>query len=247
MRSPAVLATAFTIYRGLAVVLAAGPAMATLIGGSVLAADMPLKAAPASVDSWSGIYFGGSGGVGRLRTDWDFLQGRDPTPNPTDDTNWVGGGLVGIQWQTGNWVFGAEANWIATGLETSATCPNPDFHCLARLNDYWTAGARVGYVIGNGLWYATGGYAQGRTKTFVRQVATGLNFEPTSVTDPGWFIGGGAEFMLSSSGLILGVEYDHVQFDTKTHHPFVPADVRNVRPDVDTVRARLSYKFEWWR
>ena len=233
---------ALLIGATVAAVLAVGPAVA---------ADMPLKAAPpAAAYNWSGIYFGGTGGVGRLRTEWDYFNaGTFPSPNPTDDATWVGGGFVGIQWQTGNWVFGAEANWIATGLETSAACPNTVFNCVVNLNDYWTAGARVGYVMWNSLWYVTGGYAEGKIETSTPRRATGVNFDTSSERHPGWFIGAGAEFVVPNTGFIFGVEYDHVQFDTKTHNPtpFLASEVRNIRADVDTFRARLSYKFNLWR
>jgi len=220
-----------------------------LAGGPAVAADMPLKAPAAPYYDWSGIYFGGSGGAGRLNTHWDFTAaGTFPSPNPTDDATWVGGGLAGIQWQTGSWVFGAEANWIATGLETEATCPNPTFHCVTRLRDYWTAGARVGYVMWNALWYATGGFAEGSIKTRAPNVATGVNLWTTSTNHPGWFIGAGSEFQLGS-GFILGFEYDHVQFDTRTHNPVpaLPGDVHTIKADVDSLRARLTYKFNVWR
>jgi outer membrane immunogenic protein len=226
-------------------------AVAALAVGPASAADMPLKAPPpAPMYNWSGFYFGGTGGVGVLRTEWDYFNaGVIPSPNPTDDATWVGGGFVGIQWQTGNWVFGAEANWIATGLETTASCPNPAFNCVVRLNDYWTAGARVGYVMWNALWYTTGGYAEGRLKTSTPLVATGVNFDTSSATHPGWFIGAGVEFVLGSTGLIFGLEYDHVEFETKAHNPtpFATSQVRNINADIDTFRARLSYKFNWWR
>jgi outer membrane immunogenic protein len=230
----------------LVALLAVGSAVGT---GPAVAADMPLKAAPApAYYNWSGIYFGGTGGVGRLNTNWDFFNaGNSPFPNPTDDVNWVGGGFVGIQWQAGNWVFGAEGNWIATGLETSATCPNTAFHCLVKMNDYWTAGVRVGYVMWNALWYATGGYAEGRLESRGQSIATGVSVEVTKVTHPGWYIGAGSEFALGNTGLIFGVEYTHVQLDTKSHLTIPAIDNRNVSGDIDTFRARLSYKFNWWR
>ena len=232
-------------------VLTSIAAVAALATGPVNAADIPVKAPPpAAAYNWSGFYFGGTGGVGVLRTDWAFVNpAAFPSPNPTDDATWVGGGFVGIQWQTGNWVLGAEANWIATGLRTSAFCPNATFNCVVRLDDYWTAGPRVGYVMWNALWYATGGFAEGRVKTHTPAVATGVDFDASSVNQPGWFVGAGVEYVLGNTGLIFGLEYDHVGFDTKTHNPtpFASNEVRNIGADVDTFRARLSYKFNWWR
>ena len=221
---------------GVAVALASGPAMA---------ADMPLKA-PAEVPyvSWTGLYVGGSFGV--ARGDMRDFCGAACVPNG-DDTSWTGGGHVGIQWQTGQFVLGAEAKWIATDLNPFNTCPNVTRTCSIHIDSYWTAGARLGYVMGNGLFYATGGYAQSKIDRDAVIKTTGVVSETWSATHSGWFIGTGAEWRIAGTGWVLGVEYNHIEFGNKTATGSLPqAEVATLKSNIDTIQGRVSYLFNWW-
>jgi outer membrane immunogenic protein len=232
-------------------VLLIGTALAAFMGGSAMAADMPLKG-PAAVPyvSWTGIYFGGSFGaaVGNMR-DSCFSTGNCVAND--DDASWVGGGHVGIQWQTGQWVFGAEAKWIATDLNPSSTCPNTAFNCRMSIDSYWTAGARLGYTFTpSSLFYVTGGYAQSKIDRDGANKVTGVVVETFSATHSGWFVGTGAEFRVAGTGWVLGVEYNHLDFGSKTAvgvgTPPFNGEIWATKATIDTIQGRVSYLFNWW-
>jgi outer membrane immunogenic protein len=206
--------------------------------------------APAAVYSWTGIYVGGSGGiaVGNHR---DFCATTGACARDADDASWVGGGFAGIQWQSGQFVFGAEAKWMATDLNSFGDCPNTAFRCTIRTDNYWTAGARLGYTLGNGLFYATGGYAQSKIDRDAIFKATNVVDQTWSATHSGWFIGGGAEFRVSNSNWVIGFEYNHLDFGSESATSGVGViskviTTTSVNATVDTFQARASYLFNWW-
>src|SRR5471032_2636404 len=98
---------------------------------SALAADMPIKAAPvaAPVHQWTGFYVGVTAG---------YVFGRSQhcdTPafcTATFDVDGVaGGGTLGYNWQTPNWVYGLETDFsFANSRGTTNTVPPPfGFNC----------------------------------------------------------------------------------------------------------------------
>src|SRR5262245_31277488 len=223
-------------------------AAAALAIGSASAADMPLKGpAAAPYISWTGLYIGGSAGVavGNMR---DFCATNGLCATNGDDTSWTGGGHVGIQWQTGQWVFGAEAKWIATDLNPGNTCPTAIYTCSLHIDSYWTAGARLGYTFTpSSLVYLTGGYAQSKIDRDAVTKVGGVVVETWSATHSGWFIGTGAEFRAAGTGWVLGVEYNHIDFGSKTATGSPPfSEVATAKATVDTFQGRVSYLFNWW-
>jgi outer membrane immunogenic protein len=128
-----------------------GAAALAVTAGTASAADLPPYTAPAPLSgySWTGPYLGGNLGYEWGRT----------THNPTRGTAhpWgiAGGVQGGYNWQTGAWVFGAEAD-IAASAAHDTFAPwkfaNPWFG---------TVRGRVGYGFNNILIYATLGFAFG--------------------------------------------------------------------------------------
>ena len=94
--------------------------------GSALAADIPLKApapvAPTLINTWNGWYVGLNAGYSWGRSSVDYVQGSSDffgVANPGDSLalstklspqSFIGGGQVGFNYQTGAWVWGAEAD-----------------------------------------------------------------------------------------------------------------------------------------
>lgn len=102
-------------------------------------APAPVPAAPASPD-WTGFYGGGQLGYANV----------DPSGISSDDG--VIGGLVGgydYDLQNG-FVIGAGLDYDFTDIDVGT---------VASVEDVFRAKLRGGYKIGNGLAYATGGYA----------------------------------------------------------------------------------------
>jgi outer membrane immunogenic protein len=121
------------------------------VTGLAQAADMPLKALapPPPAFTWTGIYGGGYIGGMWAKTDSNFVF---PPPSSWEQSASVGigGGIVGIQYQWGNLVLGAEGNVggvTSNSLGTSSCAPNcpPGAAITATSpNAIFSAGGRVG-------------------------------------------------------------------------------------------------------
>jgi outer membrane immunogenic protein len=221
-------------------ILFAAVGLMALTGLPAAAADLPtkapiLKAPPIEVWNWTGFYIGGNVGYswGRSDTDVDYFNpvtGLSITPpagsivsSKFDMNGWVGGGQAGYNWQTGNWVFGIEADIQWTGQDGDER-----FSCAAtviggvclpgltflppgatgttldvsqKLQWFGTARARLGTTAWSPstLLYVTGGFAYGSVKTtgvlrgFTANGAAVTTAFSDSDTNGGWTVGAGIE------------------------------------------------------
>lgn len=211
------------------------------IGLLAAALSTAAMADPAPSFSWSGLYGGISGGWSTADRDWAYTSG-GATSNKDGMESGVWSGHLGLQQQFGGWVFGVEANLGSINKWGTAPCPNSTISCESRISNFWSIGPRVGYVWNNVLWYATGGYAQAGIETHAR---TALSiYEQTSERHDGRFIGAGAEYPIARN-LFVGIEYQHQDYGKKLHTEttFGGISNRDVKMDVDLIRARLTWKF----
>jgi len=214
--------------------LFAAAAMAALAAAiqPAAAADMPVKARPpaAAVWSWTGFYIGGNVGYswGRSDTTAQFFNNASgallSTSSAEFDLNgWVAGGQIGHNWQSGNWVWGIEADFQWTGQDgnalftctpTAGTCtptavPAGTFTTASisqSLDWFGTLRLRVGVIlVPTVLAYVTGGLAYGRIDsdgTFSGFTVAGLATSNTfsgSATKAGWTVGAGLEARLGGN------------------------------------------------
>jgi len=119
--------------------------------GTAAAADLPRGPAPyyyppsASIYSWTGFYAGLN-----LGYQWGKV-----TSSSIDPSGIAGGGQIGYNWQTGQFVFGVE-----TDIQASAA--NDTFAPYKFSNPWFgTLRGRAGYAINNVLLYGTAGLAYG--------------------------------------------------------------------------------------
>jgi outer membrane immunogenic protein len=133
-----------------AITLAAMTAAITTASGVAMAADMPARgpvpySAPASYYNWGGLYAGINAGYG-----WGHV-----TNSSIDPSGVFGGGQAGYNWQTGQFVLGAE-----TDIQASAA---DDTFAPWKFSNPWfgTLRGRAGYALNNILFYGTGGLAYG--------------------------------------------------------------------------------------
>jgi outer membrane immunogenic protein len=147
------------------------------------AADMPpIPMAPIPIAlpfDWEGFYVGAHTGtasdnVSFTQTDvsWFGLSPPGPTSTSTNTgesgtlraTNVIGGVQAGYNWVLpGPYLFGLEADISGTDITSTAlTSPPGDPSAVAQWNDkvntFGTARARLGYIAGPWLFYATGGF-----------------------------------------------------------------------------------------
>src|SRR5712691_12630972 len=142
-------------------------ALAAMIAGPAMAADMPVKykaPPPVVVYDWSGAYIGFS--IGGM---WNEVTRTYPNLGPVDFKS-KGDDVVydfhaGLQQQWGSWVLGIEAGYSAgfKEMQSSVALPAPPFvpNLLAynKITNLFTVGPRLGLAWDRWMIYDTGGWA----------------------------------------------------------------------------------------
>ena len=201
-----------------------------LVGGSRIgaAADMAKKASATPTYQWTGCYVGLNGGGGAIGTNFQttvnpgtYLGAADAAVVTNDGTgshdnsNFIGGGQVGCNWQSGTVVAGLEGDFdyfpgnssFANNTNTISSGPFVIGQQLTT-NYLATARGRVGIAADRNFVYATGGVAFTRasyTESYAdSNGATGTATASNSLT--GWVVGAGWEYALTDHWLFR-VEY----------------------------------------
>lgn len=159
---------------------AATVAVLALASGAAVAADFPRSSAPyynpapSSLYNWGGVYAGLNLGYG-----WGKVTNSGANPSGI-----LGGGQVGYNWQSGPFVYGAEADLQGSNAN--------DTFAPWKFSNPWfgTLRGRAGYAFNNILVYGTLGLAIGELKG-----ETGGAVETRTLA--GWTGGAGAEVGLT--------------------------------------------------
>ena len=244
-----------------------GLALAAVMAGPAVAADMRVKAAPppiAAVYDWSGLYFGGNVGGQWAEVDRFYPQAIGGPLNARTRIDDVFVGFHGgaqAQWQ--NFVLGFEVAYSVQGTGTGRVAlPTPpfavDLSAHHRIGNLLTVGPRLGYAWNDVLIYGTGGYAYAPITAEYASTLTGAPRFPGfwgESKNSGWFAGVGVEYVVHKSALvdiIVGAEYQHIDLGEKNSFCFNPgcnpANAEDYRTGatIDVVRARLSIKTHGW-
>ena len=236
--------------------LMASVAFASLISGSAMAADMPVKAVykapPVYVYSWTGCYVGGN--VGGVWINKDYaVSGTTGTSAAVAGTNlgshdansWLGGFQAGCNYQfAGGWVVGIQGDydWTnASGTHTdlfrSTWTDRSSTKSLASFT------GRLGYAWDRFLGYVKGGWAWERDNYDVYLTSTGAGLALSSGTRGGWTVGVGGEYAFTNN-LTGFVEYDYYSFGTHTvNFNFVPVFPVDIKDNKSVVKVGLNWKF----
>jgi len=238
------------------------------LSAPAFAADLPPPVAPRApaayvpvvlpVYNWSGIYLGINGGYGFGSSEWtDPLNTSGATSSGNFNTNGgLVGGTLGVNFQTGGFVFGVEGDWDWQGLRGTS---NGSFcnaihtpgialpSCETKSDWIATIRGRAGYAADRVLFYATGGGAAGN-------VQTGLNtLSLQSNTEYGWTAGAGIEWAFADNWMAK-VEYLFVDLGNSTCNnsancgfdaATVPAN-DSVKFTESMIRAGVNFKFNGW-
>lgn len=198
-------------------------------GVAAMSAAGAASAQTADAPTWSGPYAGIHAGYGidgdahmdisgtSTATNNAIASGTRPRAIGQDREGFVGGGQIGWNFQRGNWVFGPEGDFSymrtrgTNSVYTNATGGGVQ-ETLARSRMEWMGSARLraGHTLGNGLVYATGGYAFGKVKgsaTFNTPTGVQNYAGRNSYTAQGWTAGGGAEFRPFHEGNLQKVSF----------------------------------------
>ena len=228
--------------------LARAAFMLLLVGGALVDAPVARADGPRTYN-WSGLYIGANAGYARGDVDVQYEVPADSTGAYSRD---VGGGLfgfhVGFQHQWQSLVFGVEGSYSASGGDKidqrGPDAPAfPGFDSYARMNSLLMLGGRLGWTPrSNWLLYGAGGWANAKVETSYIITPIIIVADQDTERHNGFYVGGGVEYALTQS-VIVGVEYLHVDLDSKIHSPGLGAfTTRTVDPDIDIVRARISFK-----
>jgi outer membrane immunogenic protein len=159
-------------------IFAATVAAMAVVSGAALAADLPRSPAPyypaqapAGLYNWTGPYAGLNIGY-----EWGKV-----TSTVGEPSGIAGGGQVGYNWQSGQFVFGGETDIQFSGAD--------DTFAPWKFSNPWfgTLRARAGVAFNNVLLYGTFGLAYGSLK------GQFLGLDETR-TEVGWAGGVGAEY-----------------------------------------------------
>ena len=154
-------------------------------------APAPAQTIIAHKSPFAGAYIGAHAGYSQLTDESDFK-------------GWNGGGHLG---------YAANLGGLIVGAEVDATLSAASFHETAeevsiRIANDWIMSLRgkLGYEVGNVMPYVTAGVAWARFKA---TATDGETTESAGTTERLWVIGGGIDYAVPATNLILGLGVLH--------------------------------------
>ena len=182
----------------------------------------PVPAAPATL--WTGAYIGAQGGYGWGQTQWPDAFGIVPASSQPgfDNSGWLAGGTIGVNAQSGRFVFGVEGEILATGIKDSfawSQVIGPTSLSVtygSKIDWLALATARAGFVVGD-KWmvYGKGGIAiaeEQHTAAMAQHfnaISTAINLAGRAV-HTGAVVGAGAEYAFAPNWSVKA-EYDYIR------------------------------------
>jgi outer membrane immunogenic protein len=249
------------------VVVAAMPLV--LSAASAIAADLPIevpvRAVPAAVPlgyHWTGVYVGANLGYSAGRISFDILDlyalGPGNEPRLSQSMNGAIGGLqIGANWQTGNAVFGLEADFQGSGQSASGSAPGLITYVVTnvsqtpiavtalygnKLSSFATLRGRVGIATSRVLTYFTAGMVHGNWRSDLTLTGFGATSFPASWN--GGVLGAGIEGAIFDN-ITLKAEY--LYFESRASvNPFNPPGAAlnvNRRLQDNIFRVGVNYLF----
>ena len=176
----------------------------------------------ASVYNWTGFYLGIVGGGA-----WEDAN------SPRMQGGFVGG-TAGYNWQTGNVVFGIEADGSWADVSASATALG--ITVSSKTDALGTVRGRIGWAVNNVLFYGTGGYAWIDNKVSVSALGVTVS---DSKFHSGWTVGAGVEAFFAPQWSVKG-EYLYRSLGGETYFSgALPTGTLNFH----TVQVGVNYHF----
>lgn len=209
----------------------------------------------AELHDWSGAYLGvfaGTGNAHSVVTGNRFTYDRNRAINRVDHqyTGNTYGGLLGYNFQQGNFVAGLELEFAGTTFDSHMVFNSDNDIDNVELNWYGVVGGRAGVAFDKTLVYAKGGLAFGEFYNIGGDMdASGFDLEDAHIKEDvifGYAIGGGLEHAISDR-LSFRVEFMRMDFDD-----YIQANADNAVPQqqylidngvVETWKFAVSFKF----
>ena len=198
-----------------------------------LAADLPARTytkapvAAAPIYNWTGFYIGAMGGY----------ASEDNSTNSFNRKGGFAGGTLGYNFQSGDVVFGVEAD--AAWADVSNTTTVLGVTGKAEIRDWGTVRGRIGYAFGQVLLYGTGGYAWADNR--ITFSVPGFSVSDSHVHS-GWTVGGGLEYMFAPHWSLKG-EYLYKSFGNENYtFPLLGTGTTGTT-NFHTVQVGVNYHF----
>jgi outer membrane immunogenic protein len=226
------------------------------LAGPAVAADLPARTykAPPPVISplydWSGFYIGANGGWGSSRNCWGIVPvaGAVIADGCADRSGGLLGGQIGYRWQSGQFVFGLEAQGDWADLSGSrVSILNPIYTTHTGTDGIGLFTGQIGYAWNAALLYVKGGAAVTSNGYDITTTLGGVNVASASSTRWGGTIGVGLEYGFAPNWS-AGIEYDHLFMGDANNsfsvaNPLLAGALNRISQDVDMVTFRLNYRF----
>jgi outer membrane immunogenic protein len=227
-------------------ILLASVATGAILTGSAAAADMrmPVKAPPApppiAAYNWSGFYIGGHAGGAFGERCFSNVFG---SLGCHDNDGFAGGGQIGFNVQSNQFVFGVEfsGSWAdLTGSRTSVFFTGDSIH--TDVDTILLLTGRLGLAFDRALLYVTGGGAWVRNEFRYGDSFGSVSTEKHNRT--GWTVGAGLEYGITPNWSIA-VQYNYVDLGDKDVTFATPNIVFTAQTEshIHLATARLNYRF----
>lgn len=202
-------------------------ALATLVAGAAMAADLPRRAGAAAPVPYFAKSFSWTGAYAGLNAAYDFGTMSNSAKGAIGSVRGASvGGTVGYNYQIQQFVVGAEGDLAWGNIDGSNGLDS------AKVRSLGTLRARAGYAADRALVYATGGYAGGQVK-----VAT--EFGAGSKWLNGYALGAGLEYAFTDS-ISAKAEYLYTSLQPKNYGL---GDVDSAGAKLNQIRTGVNYKF----
>jgi outer membrane immunogenic protein len=203
---------------------------------------------PAPIFTWTGFYIGGNIGFGWSDGDGTLaglpVVGRQRISGDGDGI--IGGGQIGYNWQTGNFVIGFETDFQASGGEGDVRFRGPVLAGrFGNVETEWfgTIRGRLGYAMDRWLIYVTGGgaYIQNKLNWDLRPAFVGPGAVGSS-SELGWAftVGGGIEAALWQN---WSVKAEYLFIGTPDSVPTIRGTRVDGEVDSHIIRLGVNYRF----
>ena len=228
----------------------AGPALAADLAVRAPAPYAPAPAAYVPAFTWTGFYVGANAG-GAVSSDITSTTVFDPSVGGGVDKasvragGFAVGGTLGYNYQIyQNFVIGVEGDIGYADIQAKSTTSGFGFSSTDRIgvDGYLgTIRGRIGYAMGQWLFYGTGGYAFADGRAVSTATSPFGTVSSSASRDlQGYVVGGGVEYAMTPNLSVKG-EYLYMDFDKQ--RVVSPLSVTSVSQDAHLLKIGVNYKF----